>query len=70
MEILIPIGSFVTVLGLFGLGYCVWLVLKAKRAGLDEAGMKAALQKAMVYNMAALGLSAIGLMMVVIGVLF
>jgi hypothetical protein len=69
MDILVPIGSFVALLGLFGLGYCVWLAIKAKRAGLSDADMKAQLQKVVVLNMAAMGLSAIGLMMVVIGVL-
>ncbi len=69
MEILVYIGTVVAGLGLFGLGYCIWLVIRAKRSGLDDAGMKAQLQKAVTLNMAAMGLSAIGLMMVVIGVL-
>jgi len=69
MEILIPIGSFVALLGLLLLGYCIWLVFKAKRAGLSDEEMKARLQKVVALNMAAMGVSALGLMMVVIGVL-
>lgn len=69
MEILIPIGSFVALLGLLGLGYCIWLAVSAKRADLPEDEMKARLQKVVALNMAAMGLSAMGLMMVVIGVL-
>lgn len=69
MEILVYIGTLVALLGLFGLGYCIWLVVKAKRAGLKDDEMKARLQKVVALNMAAMGLSAIGLMMVVVGVL-
>lgn len=69
MDILIPIGSFVALLGLLGLGYCIWLAISAKRAGLKEAEMKARLQKVVALNMGAMGLSAMGLMMVVIGIL-
>ncbi len=68
MEILIYIGSFVAGLGLLGLGYCIWLAFSAKRAGLPDAEMKARLQRIVALNMAALGLSALGLMMVVVGI--
>jgi hypothetical protein len=69
MEILIPIGGFIALLGLGGLGYCIWLAISAKRAGLDDAEMKVRLQKVVALNMAAMGFSAIGLMMIVIGIL-
>ena len=68
MEILIYIGSVVAFLGLLGLGYCIWLAISAKRAGLPDQEMKARLQRIVALNMAALGLSALGLMMVVIGI--
>jgi len=69
LDILIYIGSFVSVLGLIGLAYCVWLAISAKRAGLTDEAMKARLQKIVTLNMAAMGLSGFGLMMVVVGVL-
>lgn len=69
MEILIFAGSFVAFLGLLGLGYCIYLAFKAKRAGLPDEEMKARLQKIVALNMGAVFLSAFGLMMVVIGVM-
>ena len=68
MEILIPLGALVALLGLAGLGYCIWLALAAKRANLPDDEMKARLQKVVALNMAAMGVSALGLMMVVLGI--
>lgn len=69
MENLIWIGALVTLLGLAGLVWCVLIALRAKREGLDENAMKSRLQRVVVINMGALFLSAIGLMMVVVGIL-
>ncbi len=69
MDILILIGSFVAFLGLVGLGCCIWMAVSAKRAGLSDEDMKVRLQKVIALNMGAMGLSALGLMMVVIGVM-
>jgi len=69
MEILVYLGAAVAALGLAGLGWCIWLALSAKRANLPDAEMKARLQKIVALNMGAMGLSAMGLMMVVMGVL-
>ena len=69
MENLIWIGALVTLLGLAGLIWCVMIALRAKRQGLDENAMKSKLQRVVAINMAALFLSAIGLMMVVVGIL-
>lgn len=69
MEILIYIGTATALLGLLGLGYCIWLAVSAKRAGLSDDEMKTRLQKIVALNMAAMGVSAMGLMMVVIGVM-
>ena len=68
MEILIYLGALVAVLGLAGLGWCIWLAFSAKRAKLPDDEMKARLQKIVALNMGAMGLSALGLMMVVIGI--
>ena len=67
---LIWIGAAVTLLGLAGLIWCILSVRKAQNAGLDDAAMKARLQKVVAINMGALFLSAIGLMMVVVGIAF
>lgn len=69
MENLIWIGALVTLVGLAGLIWCVMIALRAKRQGLDENAMKSKLQQVVAINMGALFLSAIGLMMVVVGIL-
>jgi len=69
MEILVYSGVGVAGLGLAGLGWCIWLAFSAKRANLPDEQMKQRLQRVVALNMASMGVSAIGLMMVVIGVL-
>lgn len=69
MDILIAAGAVVTLLGLAGLVWCIARVARARRAGLDDAELRAVMQKIVALNMAALFVSVIGLMMVVIGVL-
>lgn len=69
MQALIWIGAFVSLAGIAGLGYCVFRAMKARRAGLSDDAMRAELQRVVVINMAALGVSALGLMMVVMGIL-
>ena len=66
---LIWIGAIVSLVGIAGLIWCVMIALRARREGLDDAAMKERLQKVVAINMGALFLSAIGLMMVVIGIL-
>lgn len=69
MNILVWIGSGLTLLGLVGLIWCILKALAARRAGLDEVQMRAALQRVVMLNMAALGVSALGLVTVVAGIL-
>lgn len=69
MENLIWIGALVTLLGLAGLIWCILKVQRARKRGLDDAALKAELQKVVALNLGALLLSAIGLMMVVVGIL-
>ncbi len=68
MTALIWSGAAVSLIGLCGIVYCIWRVMAAKRAGLDEAALRAALQSAVALNLGALFVSMIGLMMVVVGV--
>lgn len=69
MEILVWIGAGLTVLGLGGLVWCIVAVMRAKRAGLDDNAIKARLRQVVAVNMGALGVSAIGLMMVITGIM-
>ena len=68
MGILIWIGALITLAGLAGLIWCVVSVQRARKEGLEDDAMKARLQQVVTLNMGALFLSAIGLMMVVIGI--
>lgn len=69
MELVIWIGTGLAVLGLAGLIWCIVLAMKARNSGLPEDAVRQALQKVVVLNMAALGISAMGLMLVVAGIL-
>ena len=69
MQGLIWAGAALTVVGLIGLGYCILRASRAKRAGLDDAAMRAELQQVVAINLGAVGLSALGLASVVAGIL-
>lgn len=69
MEILIWIGAAVSFVGLVGIVWCIAQVALAKRKKLSDEDMRAQIQKVVPVNMAALFLSAIGLMLVVVGIL-
>jgi hypothetical protein len=69
MEWLIWIGAAVSLGGIAGLLRCIQLALRARKSGLDSAAMRARLQQIVTFNLAALGVSALGLMMVVMGII-
>ena len=69
MEILIWIGSILSLLGLVGLLWCIKTVLRAKKAAVSDEELRMNLQKVVPFNMAALFLSAIGLMLVILGIM-
>jgi len=69
MSFLIWPGALISLIGVIGLGWCIRLAAKARKEQLDKTEMTARLQKLVALNMGALAVSAIGLMMVVIGVL-
>lgn len=68
MEILIWIGAALTLLGLVGVVWSIVLVVRARRARLEDAALRARLQSALPVNLGALLLSMLGLMLVVLGV--
>ena len=66
--LLIWSGSAVTLAGVIGLLAVVIHVTRLRRAGMEETALRRALQKAVAWNMAALFLSVIGLMLVVMAI--
>lgn len=68
MEALVWIGTAVSLAGIAGLVWCILAVAKARRAGLSDEVLRARLQRVVAWNLAALGVSALGLMLVVIGI--
>ena len=69
MEILIWIGSILSLLGLVGLLWCIKTILRAKKVAVSDEELRMSLQKVVPFNMAALFLSAIGLMLVILGIM-
>ena len=69
MNWLIILGVIVTCIGLGLLLYIITWVWRAKKQGVSDTEMKAQLQAAIAWNLGAMGCSAIGLMIVVLGVL-
>ncbi len=69
MQALIWIGAAFALAGVAGLVWCILLALRARRSGLEDDAMRAELQRVVVLNMAALGVSALGLMCVVAGII-
>ncbi|MBU2956590.1 hypothetical protein Q4511_07150 [Paracoccus sp. 1_MG-2023] len=66
---LIWIGAALTVTGLAGIVWCIATVARARKAGLDDEGLRLRMRKVLAVNMGALAFSTIGLMMVVVGVM-
>lgn len=69
MQAMIWIGAALTLVGIMGLGYCITRVLRARRAGLDDEALRAELRRTVTINLAAVGVSALGLMLVVAGII-
>ena len=69
MEALVWIGAALSLAGVAGLIWCILMALRARRSGMEDEAMRAELQRVVVLNMAALGVSALGLMCVVAGII-
>lgn len=70
MEWLIWVGAVISAIGLLGLVWCITTVARAKKAGLEDTVMRDVLKRVLPRNLAALFLSVIGLMMVILGISF
>lgn len=68
MEWLIWIGAALTLFGIGLLGYCIWVVARARKAGGSDDEVKARMQKVVALNMLALMTSALGLGAVSVGI--
>ncbi len=69
MQALVWAGVAVTLAGLAGLIWCILLARRAKREGGTETEMRAKLQRVVLINLGAMGLSALGLALVVFGLI-
>lgn len=67
-DLLVLFGVLLTLAGFFGLILCIVRVIRARRQNLSDEEMRAVLQKVLPMNLAALGVSVLGLMLVVLGV--
>lgn len=68
MEVLIYMGAALSLAGLAALFWCIVAAIRARRAGLDDAAMRARLQKLVALNLGALFASILGLMLIVVGI--
>ncbi len=68
MEFLIWIGAAISLAGLGGIIACIVRTVRARRAGLDDATLRATLKRIVTLNFVALLVSALGLMCVMLGI--
>ena len=64
---MVVLGVLVTLGGLGLLIYCISSVARARKAGLPDNELRAKIQRVVAINLAALFISTIGLMMVIVG---
>lgn len=69
MAYLIWPGAILSLFGVMGIVWCITLAIKAKSSGLSDEDLRARLQKIVAINLAALFISALGLMLVVVGII-
>lgn len=69
MSNLIPLGAVITLMGLLGLVWCIVKVSRARKQGLSDEELRAVMQTTVGLNLGALLLSAVGLMMVILGII-
>ncbi len=67
-DIMIWAGVALSVSGLIGLLWCIVRVMRARRANLSDDQLRAVLKAVLPFNLGALFLSVIGLMLVMTGI--
>lgn len=68
MDWLVWTGAAISMVGVGVLIWCVLFAMRARREARDDTDLRARLQRAVLVNFGALGVSVIGLMMVVLGI--
>lgn len=68
MDWLVWVGAILSFAGLAGLVWCIVTVWKARRTAADDEALRAVVRRVVPLNMGALGLSVLGLMMVILGI--
>ena len=68
-DMLIWGGAALTLVGVAALLWCILAVARARMAGLDDAAMRDRMRSVLTINMAALGASMIGLLLVITGIM-
>ncbi len=63
-------GAALSLAGLVGLIWCIFRVMKARKAGLSDDDLRAVVQGVLPWNLGSLFLSVIGLMLVILGISF
>jgi hypothetical protein len=69
MELLVWLGAALTLAGFAGILWTILAVSRARRAGLDDDALRTRLGQILPWNVGALLLSCLGLMLVVVGVI-
>ena len=69
MAALVWIGTALCLAGLGGLIYCIVTAMRARRDGLEGPAMEARLRGLVAWNVGALAVSGLGLMLVVTGLI-
>ncbi|WP_322895092.1 MULTISPECIES: hypothetical protein [unclassified Yoonia] len=69
MDIIVAIGAGLSVIGLLGIVYSIVMVVRAKRANLSDADLRARMGKVLPVNLGALFVSVLGLMTVALGLM-
>lgn len=69
MQYLIWVGAAIAMVGLAGIVLSMVRVARARRAGLSDADLRDRIAAILPLNLGALGVSLIGLMFVIVGIL-
>ena len=69
MILLQILGILLVLSGLGGLGYCIWRSVSLARAGLAPEALRNALQALVPVNLASVGTAALGLALLLVGLL-
>lgn len=67
-DLIVWTGAALSVAGLLGLVWCIIKVARARRQKLDDDALRAVVQSVLPYNLGALLLSVLGLMLVMVGI--